>query len=42
MLIRRPPEIPSSEITPEGVYRQRRELLGLLGMGAVGLLSGCG
>lgn len=42
MLIRRPPGIPSSEITPEGVYRQRRELLGLLGMGAVGLMAGCG
>ncbi len=42
MLIRRAPLIPSSEITPERVYRQRRELLGLLGLGTVGLLAGCG
>ncbi|MCP5476097.1 MAG: protein-methionine-sulfoxide reductase catalytic subunit MsrP [Rhodanobacteraceae bacterium] len=42
MLIRRPPPMAASEITPEGVYRRRRELLGLLGMGSLGLLAGCG
>ena len=42
MLIRRPSDIPSSEITPEAVYRNRREFMrGALGLAALGL-SGTG
>jgi sulfoxide reductase catalytic subunit YedY len=37
MIIRRPPDIPSSEITPEGVYFNRREFLTAAGLGAAGL-----
>ena len=33
--------VPSSAITPEPVYRRRREVLQLLGLGAVGLATGC-
>ena len=33
---------PPSAITPEPVYRGRREVLKLLGLGAAGLVSGCG
>jgi sulfoxide reductase catalytic subunit YedY len=43
MHIRRPPHIPSSEITPEGTYLKRREFLekaGLGGVGALALLAG--
>ena len=39
MLIRREPEIRSSEITPELVYRSRREFLRTAGVGAVGLAT---
>jgi sulfoxide reductase catalytic subunit YedY len=50
MLIRRPDDIPSSEITPEAVYRDRRRFLreaGLLGAGALAFgaapaLAACG
>ncbi|WP_347259898.1 protein-methionine-sulfoxide reductase catalytic subunit MsrP [Rudaea sp.] len=31
-----------SEITPEAVYRQRRRVLKMLGLGAAGLVAGCG
>jgi sulfoxide reductase catalytic subunit YedY len=41
MLIRRPSDLRSSEITPETVYRKRRELLQTLALGAVGLVTGC-
>ncbi len=34
-------DIPSSEITPESVYRRRRQILKALGLGAVGLVAGC-
>jgi sulfoxide reductase catalytic subunit YedY len=38
MLIRRPSDIPSSEITPESVYRNRREfMLDAVGLTALGL-----
>ncbi len=37
MLIRRPPDIASSEITPEGLYRSRREFL--QGLAAAGLAA---
>jgi methionine sulfoxide reductase catalytic subunit len=37
MIIRRPPDIPSSEITPEGVYLDRRKFIRTAGGGAVGL-----
>lgn len=38
MLIRRPTDIPSSEITPESVYRNRREFMrGAIGLAALGL-----
>jgi sulfoxide reductase catalytic subunit YedY len=40
MLIKRPADITPSEITSESVYLGRRELLALLGMGAMGL-SAC-
>jgi len=33
--------IPASAITPEPIYRRRRELLQLLGLSAVGLATGC-
>jgi sulfoxide reductase catalytic subunit YedY len=33
--------LPASAVTPEPVYRRRRELLQLLGLGAVGLATGC-
>ena len=48
MLIRRPPDISSSEITHEGLYRNRREFIrataGALAAGALspGLLAACG
>lgn len=48
MLIRRPPDIPSSEITSESVYRSRRdfirEAVGItaLGLGGGALLGGAG
>ena len=35
------PKILASAITPEPVYRRRRDLLQLLGLGAVGLATGC-
>ena len=35
-------DVRPSEITPERVYRQRRELLKMLGIGSVGLVAGCG
>jgi methionine sulfoxide reductase catalytic subunit len=38
MLIRRPADIPSSEITPESVYQNRRAFLGTAGALAVGSL----
>ena len=47
MLIKRPEDIPSSEITPENLYRNRREFLRIastaLGVAAAGsmLLPGC-
>lgn len=34
MLIRRPPDIPPSEITPEGVYRSRRKWLAAAAVGS--------
>ena len=37
MLIRRPPDVPSSEITPEGVFRDRRSFLRHGAAGALGL-----
>ena len=33
---------PPSAITPEPVYRRRREVLKLLGLGATALAAGCG
>ena len=41
MLIGKPKSIRPTEITPESVYLRRRECLGMLGLGAVALLSGC-
>ena len=35
-------DVRPSEITPERVYRQRRELLKMLGIGSIGLVAGCG
>ena len=35
MLIRRPADVRASEITPEGVYRRRRELIAAAGLGAI-------
>lgn len=35
-------DIPASEITPESVYRQRRQILKAFGIGAAGLIAGCG
>ena len=40
MLIRRPDDIPASEITPEGVYRDRRRFLGAAGTLGLGLAAG--
>ncbi len=40
MLIKRAPEICSSEITPESVYRSRREFLRTAATGAVGAFAG--
>ena len=40
MLIRRPDDIPASEITPEGVYRDRRRFIGAAGTLGLGLASG--
>jgi sulfoxide reductase catalytic subunit YedY len=37
MIIRHPPDIPSSEITPEGVYFNRRKFLRTAAAGAAGL-----
>jgi sulfoxide reductase catalytic subunit YedY len=37
MLIRRPPLVPSSEITPEGVYRNRRTFIRQAAAGVAGL-----
>ncbi len=37
MIIRRPPEIPSSEITPEDVYVNRRRFIKAAAVGAAGL-----
>jgi methionine sulfoxide reductase catalytic subunit len=37
MIIRRPPDIPSSEITPEGVYFNRRKFIRAAAAGAAGL-----
>lgn len=39
MLIRKPDDIPSSEITPEGVYVNRRKFLAVAGVAAVGVLG---
>jgi methionine sulfoxide reductase catalytic subunit len=41
MLIRRPSDIPTSLITPESVYYNRRQFLATLGFGALGVLAGC-
>ena len=47
MLIRRPSDIPSSEITPEGIYLNRRSFIRQAAMGtaalglAPGALSAC-
>jgi methionine sulfoxide reductase catalytic subunit len=38
MLIRRPDDIPSSEITPEGLYQNRRAFIGTAGALALGTL----
>ncbi|MCA0375320.1 MAG: protein-methionine-sulfoxide reductase catalytic subunit MsrP [Gemmatimonadetes bacterium] len=38
MLIRHPDDIPSSEITPEGVYHNRRQFIGTAGALALGAL----
>ncbi len=38
MLIRRPDDIPSSEITPEGLYQNRRAFIGTAGTLALGAL----
>jgi len=40
MLIKRPPNISSSEITDETVYQQRRELLKIAGLTTAGVLAG--
>ncbi len=40
MLIRRPPDIPSSEITDERLYLKRREFLEKVGLAAAGLAAG--
>jgi sulfoxide reductase catalytic subunit YedY len=40
MLIRKPSDIPSSEITPEGVYLNRRSFMKRLGLGASAIAAG--
>jgi methionine sulfoxide reductase catalytic subunit len=40
MLIKTVREIPSSEITPEKIYRQRREFIGAVGVAGLGLAAG--
>ena len=40
MIIRRPPDIPSSEITPEDVYVNRRRFIKVATAGAAGLAIG--
>ncbi len=40
MIIRRPPDIPSSEITPEGVYVNRRKFIKAAAAGAAGFALG--
>lgn len=46
MLIKKPADIPSSDITDEGLYLRRRDFMqlgaGLLGAAAGGLLAACG
>ena len=39
MIIRRPSDIPSSEITPESVYFNRRKFIAAAGLGAAGLAT---
>lgn len=39
MLIRRPPDIPSSDITPETAYLNRREFMRTAGLGGVALVA---
>jgi sulfoxide reductase catalytic subunit YedY len=39
MIIRRPPDIPSSEITPESVYYDRRKFIQAAAVGAAGLAT---
>jgi sulfoxide reductase catalytic subunit YedY len=39
MIIRRPSDIPSSEITPESVYFDRRKFIAAAGLGAAGLAA---
>ena len=39
MLIKKPEDIRSSEITPEGVYVNRRKFLAAAGVAAVGLVA---
>ena len=39
MIIKRPADIPSSEITPESAYLKRREFLEKVGIGGVGLAA---
>jgi len=39
MIIRRPPDIPSSEITPESVYFNRRKFVAAAALGAAGLAA---
>ncbi|MEQ1856045.1 MAG: protein-methionine-sulfoxide reductase catalytic subunit MsrP [Longimicrobiales bacterium] len=39
MIIRRPADIPSSEITPESVYFDRRKFIAAAGLGAAGLAA---
>jgi sulfoxide reductase catalytic subunit YedY len=40
MLIKRPSDIPSSEITPESVYLDRRNFIGRLSAGAIAAVAG--
>ncbi|MGZ8468295.1 MAG: protein-methionine-sulfoxide reductase catalytic subunit MsrP [Gemmatirosa sp.] len=40
MLIRRPDDIPSAEITPEAIYRDRRRFIGAAGTLGIGLATG--
>ncbi|MEK7400861.1 MAG: protein-methionine-sulfoxide reductase catalytic subunit MsrP [Gemmatimonadota bacterium] len=39
MIIKRPSDIPSSEITPESIYLKRREFLEKVGLGGVGVAA---